>query len=103
MDISDILSCSRMIPCVFHTILHLIFTSPPPPLGSTDFKNEETEALKLVYGKQGIKPIQLEFRACGLSQCIIVPFFLDNALLKRVAGWSQSCLFGDFCKGNSDA
>lgn len=51
MHTSDLLFYSlMMVLCIFHTISHLIFISSPPPLGSRDFKNEETEALKLVYG-----------------------------------------------------
>lgn len=72
---------------VFHTISHLIFTSAPPLLGSSDFKNEETEGLKLGYDEQSFKPRQLASIFCGLSQYIRLPSYIDDALLKRVAGW----------------
>lgn len=42
---------SRSVPEILHAshpILHLIYTSLPPPLESRNFKNEETKALKLL-------------------------------------------------------
>lgn len=52
--------------CAFHTVSRLIFISSLPPQGSRDFKNEEMEGLKVVYGDLVCKPMQLDFRACGL-------------------------------------
>lgn len=73
----------------FHAISHLIFTTLPPLLGSGDFKNEETEGLKLVYGELGFKPRQpASSRVCGIGQYIILLPYMDFALLKRMAGRS---------------
>lgn len=61
-----------------------------PLLGSRDFKNGETEGLKLVFDEKGFKSRQLASSVCGLSQYIILPSYIDHALLKTVAGWSFS-------------
>lgn len=61
-----------------------------PLQGSRDFKNEETEGLKLVYDEKGVKSRQLASSVCGLSQYVILPSYMDHALLKTVAGWSFS-------------